>query len=123
MAGQTVGNWRAPDDQTYDINVRLAPEARNNPEDMKLLPFTLGNNADGSPRIVRLNQVATVRESTGPNQINRRDLTREVARNLADLCNHTGGQHFRRHRPQPDQPPRPDARSVHQRQRLGPVGR
>jgi HAE1 family hydrophobic/amphiphilic exporter-1 len=79
VAGQTVGNWRAPDDQTYDINVRLAPEARNNPEDMKLLPFTLGNNADGSPRIVRLNQVATVRESTGPNQINRRDLTREVS--------------------------------------------
>jgi HAE1 family hydrophobic/amphiphilic exporter-1 len=79
VAGQTVGNWRAPDDQTYDINVRLAPEARNSPEDMNLLPFTLGNNADGSPRIVRLNQVATVRESTGPNQINRRDLTREVS--------------------------------------------
>ena len=26
VAGQTVGNWRAPDDQTYDVNVRLAPE-------------------------------------------------------------------------------------------------
>ena len=25
VAGQTVGNWRAPDDQTYDVNVRLAP--------------------------------------------------------------------------------------------------
>jgi HAE1 family hydrophobic/amphiphilic exporter-1 len=23
VAGQTVGNWRAPDDQTYDVNVRL----------------------------------------------------------------------------------------------------
>ncbi|MEP6791693.1 MAG: efflux RND transporter permease subunit, partial [Ramlibacter sp.] len=32
-------------------------------------------------RVVRLNQLATVRESTGPNQINRRDLTREVAIN------------------------------------------
>jgi HAE1 family hydrophobic/amphiphilic exporter-1 len=30
---------------------------------------------------VRLNQVADVREGTGPNQINRRDLTREVAIN------------------------------------------
>jgi HAE1 family hydrophobic/amphiphilic exporter-1 len=43
------------------------------------LPFTVGANADGSARVVRLNQVATVIESTGPNQINRRDLTREVS--------------------------------------------
>lgn len=81
VAGQTVGNWRAPDDQTYDVNVRLAPDARNAPEDLERLPFTIGSNADGSARVVRLNQVATVRESTGPNQINRRDLTREVAIN------------------------------------------
>jgi hydrophobic/amphiphilic exporter-1 (mainly G- bacteria), HAE1 family len=81
VAGQTVGNWRAPDDQTYDVNVRLAPEARNTPQDLERLPFALGTNADGSSRVVRLNQVASVRESTGPNQINRRDLTREVAVN------------------------------------------
>ncbi len=79
VAGQTVGNWRAPDDQTYDVNVRLAPEARNSPQDMDRLPFALGTNADGSQRIVRLNQVARVTESTGSNQINRRDLTREVS--------------------------------------------
>jgi HAE1 family hydrophobic/amphiphilic exporter-1 len=41
----------------------------------------MGSNADGSSRIVRLNQVASVREGTGPNQINRRDLAREVAIN------------------------------------------
>ena len=81
IAGQTVGNWRAPDDQTYDVNVRLAPDARNSPDDLQHLPFTLGANADGSARIVRLNQIATVLESTGPNQINRRDMTREVAIN------------------------------------------
>jgi hydrophobic/amphiphilic exporter-1 (mainly G- bacteria), HAE1 family len=79
VAGQTVGNWRAPDDQTYDVNVRLAPDARNRSTDLALLPFTVGSNADGSPRIVRLNQVANVVESTGANQINRRDLTREVS--------------------------------------------
>ena len=81
LAGLTVGNWRAPDDQTYDVNVRLAPEARNTPQDLERLSFMVGANADGSSRTVRLNQVATVRESTGPNQINRRDLTREVAIN------------------------------------------
>jgi hydrophobic/amphiphilic exporter-1 (mainly G- bacteria), HAE1 family len=81
IAGQTVGNWRAPDDQTYDVNVRLSPDARNAPQDLERLPFATGTNADGSARIVRLNQVAAVKESTGPNQINRRDLTREVAVN------------------------------------------
>ena len=79
IAGQTVGSWRASDDQTYDVNVRLNPTARNNTQDLELLPFTVGANADGSPRVVRLNQVANVRESTGSNQINRRDLTREVS--------------------------------------------
>ncbi|HET6828845.1 MAG TPA: efflux RND transporter permease subunit, partial [Ramlibacter sp.] len=81
VAGQTVGNWRAPDDQTYDVNVRLSPDARVSPRDLDRLPFTTGTNADGSARIVRLSQVAQVKESTGPNQINRRDLTREVAVN------------------------------------------
>jgi HAE1 family hydrophobic/amphiphilic exporter-1 len=82
VAGTTVGNWRAPDDQTYDVNVRLAPDVRNSPEDLARLPFistAMGANADGSSRIVRLAQVADVRESTGPNQINRRALAREVA--------------------------------------------
>jgi HAE1 family hydrophobic/amphiphilic exporter-1 len=91
VAGQTVGNWRAPDDQTYDVNVRLAPDARNSSQDLQRLPFTLGVNTDGSSRIVRLNQVATVQESTGPNQINRRDLTREVAIN-ANVYNRSAGE-------------------------------
>ncbi|HEY8357563.1 MAG TPA: efflux RND transporter permease subunit, partial [Ramlibacter sp.] len=81
VAGQTVGNWRAPDDQTYDVNVRLAPDARTAPQDLERLPFATGTNPDGSTRIVRLNQVAAIAEGTGPNQINRRDLTREVAIN------------------------------------------
>ena len=81
VAGQIVGNWRAPDDQTYDVNVRLAPEARNSPQDLERLPFAVGSASDGSPRIVRLGQVARVVESTGSTQINRRDLSREVAIN------------------------------------------
>ena len=91
VAGQTVGNWRAPDDQTYDVNVRLSPDARNTPQDLERLPFATGTNADGSPRIVRLNQLATVRESTGANQINRRDLAREVAIN-ANVADRSAGE-------------------------------
>ena len=81
VAGQNVGNWRAPDDQTYDVNVRLAPDARNNLQYLERLPFVVGASADGSPRVVRLGQVAQVVESTSSNQINRRELTREVALN------------------------------------------
>ena len=94
IAGQTVGNWRAPDDQTYDVNVRLAPESRASPQDLERLPFTTsaaGSNADGSTRIVRLSQVASVKETTGPNQINRRNLTREVAIN-ANVYNRSAGE-------------------------------
>ena len=90
VAGQNVGNWRAPDDQTYDVNVRLAPQSRDAPQDLERVPFAL-TNADGSSRIVRLNQVAQLEPSTGPNQINRRDLTREVAIN-ANVYNRSAGE-------------------------------
>jgi HAE1 family hydrophobic/amphiphilic exporter-1 len=81
IAGQTVGNWRAADDQTYDVNVRLAPESRKHPEDLQRLPLITGAQADGSARVVHLGQVARIEESTGSTQINRRDLMREVAIN------------------------------------------
>jgi len=78
VAGTTVGNWRAPDDQTYDVIVRLAPAARENAQDLERLPLVTGTNADGTPRVVRLNQVAELSESTSTNQINRRAMLREI---------------------------------------------
>ena len=93
VAGQTVGNWRAPDDQTYNVNVRLAPDARAALQDLERLPFIAnpGTGSDAASRIVRLNQVASVKEATGPNQINRRDLVREVAIN-ANVYMRSGGE-------------------------------
>jgi hydrophobic/amphiphilic exporter-1 (mainly G- bacteria), HAE1 family len=79
VAGQTVGNWRAQDGENYDVNVRLAPEQRARTQDLLGLPFVVGTASDGSARVVRLSQVADVIEGTGPNQINRRNLNREVA--------------------------------------------
>jgi hydrophobic/amphiphilic exporter-1 (mainly G- bacteria), HAE1 family len=81
VAGQTVGNWRADNGESYDVNVRLAPEQRTRTSDLEQLPFVVGTATDGSARVVRLGQVAQVVESTGPNQINRRNLNREVAIN------------------------------------------
>jgi HAE1 family hydrophobic/amphiphilic exporter-1 len=78
VAGQTVGNWRAADGETYDVRVRLAPERATTAATCSNLPLIVTAAADGSPRVVRLQQVADVQPSTGPNQINRRDLTREI---------------------------------------------
>jgi hydrophobic/amphiphilic exporter-1 (mainly G- bacteria), HAE1 family len=78
VAGTTVGNWRAPDGENYDVNVRLSPESRNAIGDLQRMPITVAAAADGSARSVRLSQVADVTPSTGPNQINRRDLNREI---------------------------------------------
>ena len=91
VAGQTVGNWRAADGESYDVNVRLAPEQRARTSDLEQLPFVVGSAADGTARVVRLGQVAQVVESTGPNQINRRNLNREVAIN-ANVYGRSAGE-------------------------------
>jgi HAE1 family hydrophobic/amphiphilic exporter-1 len=78
VAGTTVGSWRAPDGENYDVKVRLAPDARDSPAGLERLPLNVAPAADGSPRVVRLSQMAHVTPATGPNQINRRDLNREI---------------------------------------------
>ncbi len=78
IAGSTVGNWRAPDGENYDVNVRLSPQSRVAIDDLQRMPINVSAAADGSARSVRLSQVADVSPSTGPNQINRRDLNREI---------------------------------------------
>ena len=91
VAGQTVGNWRAADGESYDVNVRLAPELRARTSDLEQMPFVVGTAADGTARVVRLGQIAQVVESTGPNQINRRNLNREVAIN-ANVFGRSAGE-------------------------------
>ena len=79
LAGESATTWRAPDDENYDVSVRLAPSDRNNIDDLsRLMLASSQTNADGSPKMVPLRQVADIQASTGANQINRRDLTREV---------------------------------------------
>jgi len=78
-AGRRLGGQlAAADGENYDVRVQLAPLGRDHPADLAQLPLVLGANADGSARVVRLSQVAEVTPSTGPNQINRRDMSREV---------------------------------------------
>ena len=79
LAGEAASTWRGPDDENYDVNVRLAPADRNNADNLsRLMLASSQTNADGSPKMVPLRQVATITPSFGANQINRRDLNREV---------------------------------------------
>jgi HAE1 family hydrophobic/amphiphilic exporter-1 len=79
LAGEAASSWRGPDDENYDVTVRLAPSDRGSSEDLSRLMLTSSQlNADGSPRMVPLRQIATVAPSLGANQINRRNLNREV---------------------------------------------
>ncbi|KAB2845319.1 MAG: efflux RND transporter permease subunit [Burkholderiales bacterium] len=79
LAGEDAGTWRGPDDENYDVVVRLAPGDRSTGADLdRVMIPTAQLQADGTPRAMPLRQVAALKDSLGVSQINRRDLTREV---------------------------------------------
>ena len=84
--------WRAPDDETYDVTVRLAPSERTNIADLsRLMLASTQMNSDGTPMMVPLRQVASITPASGANQINRRDLNREVELS-ANVVGRSAGQ-------------------------------
>ncbi len=91
VAGTTVGNWRAQNGETYDVIVRLPTQDRQRTDDLRQLPLVVGTASDGTMRTVPLAQVATLVETTGPNQINRRNLNREVSFN-ANVYGRSAGE-------------------------------
>ncbi len=92
LAGEAASSWRAPDDENYDVNVRLAPDQRRDIDDLSRLMLTSSQtNADGTPKMVPLRQVADIVPSLGANQINRRDLNREVELS-ANVVGRSAGQ-------------------------------
>jgi HAE1 family hydrophobic/amphiphilic exporter-1 len=79
LAGQAVGNWRAPDDQYYDVQVRLARADRARPEDLARVPLASSQtDANGAPRMVSLREIASIGTGSGAQQINRKEQLREV---------------------------------------------
>lgn len=92
LAGEAASTWRAPDDENYDVKVRLAPADRVNIDDLsRLMIAGTQVNADGTPKMVPLRQVASITPSTGANQINRRDLNREIELS-ANVVGRSAGQ-------------------------------
>ena len=69
FAGLDVGDWVDPIGETRDVMVRLAPEARDNPDDLARIPLIVGGAPGGAPQLVPLGQVADIRQALGPAQI------------------------------------------------------
>jgi len=79
LAGQAVGNWRAPDDQYYDVQLRLSRADRARAADLERVPLASSfSDASGAPRMVSLREIARIRDSNGAQQINRKEQLREV---------------------------------------------
>jgi HAE1 family hydrophobic/amphiphilic exporter-1 len=79
LAGDAVTTWRAPDDENYDVRVRLPRSDRSSVADLERLSLVSTRvDADGSPRMVALRQIAAFHQGLGPTQINRKALARET---------------------------------------------
>ncbi len=75
----TSGDWVDPSGETRDVNVRLAPEARERTGDLAQLPLVVGSAAAGaSPTTMPLGQIATIRQGVGPAQIDHLDREKVV---------------------------------------------
>jgi HAE1 family hydrophobic/amphiphilic exporter-1 len=80
FAGVDSGDWVDPSGETRDVTVRLAPESRMRPSDLEQLPLLVGGGPGGTAALVPLGQVARIRETVGPAQINH--LNREKVINI-----------------------------------------
>lgn len=80
FAGLHAGDWVDPAGETRDVEVRLAPSARERPADLANLPLVVGRAANGAPITLPLGQVADIEPGVGPGQINH--LNREKVINV-----------------------------------------
>jgi HAE1 family hydrophobic/amphiphilic exporter-1 len=84
FAGIDAGDWVDPSGKTRDVTVRLAAASRVRQENLETLPIPVGTSGVGgasagtSPTTVPLRQIAEVRPSTGPAQIDHLDREKIV---------------------------------------------
>jgi HAE1 family hydrophobic/amphiphilic exporter-1 len=72
FAGLDAGDWVDPSGETRDVEVRLTPESRTQPEDLSRLPLlVVGPN--GAPTTLPLGQIADITRTVGPAVINHLD--------------------------------------------------
>ena len=76
FTGIDSGDWMDPTGRTRDVVVRLSPDWRSRPSDIAALPITVMGPT--GPVTVPLRQVAEIRSSLGPAQIEHLDSDRVV---------------------------------------------
>ena len=80
VAGDTIGQWLAPDGQNYEINVQLPKSGRQKISDLGDLSLASSRiDANGKPIMVPLRQVVQFIPGTSPRVIKRQDLQRRAA--------------------------------------------
>jgi HAE1 family hydrophobic/amphiphilic exporter-1 len=79
LAGQESGTWRGPDGEYYDIVVRLPQGQRATPADLQQVHVASARTDEsGAPVMVPLREVADLMPATIPDQITRKNQTREI---------------------------------------------
>jgi hydrophobe/amphiphile efflux-1 (HAE1) family protein len=80
VAGENVTSWLAPDGHNYDVVVQLPRAERQATADLGELYLTSTRmQADGTPVLVPLRQIAQFVPSENPQAVKRQDLQRRVA--------------------------------------------
>ena len=75
--GSEVSRYKEADEE-YDINIRLAPRFRTDIDNLNNINILSFKKVRGEDYIVQLRQVATLYESTAPQEINRYNRQREI---------------------------------------------
>ena len=92
IAGEDAGQWEGPDGENHQVLVRLPKNERTGVADLdKIYLPSSQTNADGSPRMVALRQIADFRPAYAERQIERRNLQRLVQVWSGVASTHTAG--------------------------------
>ncbi|HRE12754.1 MAG TPA: efflux RND transporter permease subunit [Usitatibacteraceae bacterium] len=79
IGGEPAGQWEGPDGENHQILLRLPRDERTGIADLdKIWVASYSFNADATPRMVPLRQLADFRPSVSERQIDRRNLQRQI---------------------------------------------
>ncbi len=77
LAGETATRWEDPTGEERDVVVQVEPSRRTSLESLTSLPIATSQRAEGGAAItVPLGQIADIRTSSAPSQIDHQDLQR-----------------------------------------------
>jgi multidrug efflux pump subunit AcrB len=93
IAGEEAGQWEGPDGENHQILVRLPKTERTSIADLDRIHLPSSQlNADGSPRMVALRQIADFKPSFAERHVERRNLQRLVQVWSGVASSHNSGQ-------------------------------